>query len=299
MIRPLIAQLLRDHYDRSSNTWSIQWNTHAEDSPGRIQALVFSRNGTVWVGTRENGLRQYRIVDDQWLFVKEGLPYEDIRRILEATTGRLWVGTGGNGLFISDNGGLTWQKVTIEEGFSDDTVVYEMYEDSRNHIWIGAAGALYRYAPETEEWSIYTSGSPRYNSMTGEWTKTSKEQAVLSRSTIQSISEGEDGILWFATLGEQGVERYDPIENQWTTFTTEDGLINNKVSAIAVDRENRVWMGTAKGMSRYDTTSGEWQSFTQAQGYTSFFYTWDILVDSQGNLWAAVPGRGIYYYEMR
>ena len=36
------------------------------------------------------------------------------------------------------------------------------------------------------------------------------------------------------------------------TFTTKDGLADDRVTAIAQDREGHLWFGTSGGASRYD-----------------------------------------------
>ena len=38
---------------------------------------------------------------------------------------------------------------------------------------------------------------------------------------------------------------------RWTTYTTEDGLADNIVTAILEDREGNLWFGTPGGVTRY------------------------------------------------
>lgn len=42
----------------------------------------------------------------------------------------------------------------------------------------------------------------------------------------------------------------DSQEIQWTTYTTLDGLLDNEVLSIAIDKEANKWFGTDKGVSK-------------------------------------------------
>jgi streptogramin lyase len=90
-----------------------------------------------------------------------------------------------------------------------------------------------------------------------------------------SIAVSADGTAWFGfSIGaaefnskcgsrtdyaeEQGVDRYDG--KTWTHFTTEDGLIDNKICAIIIDANDNVWFGSFdKGVSRFDGNT--WTSY--------------------------------------
>ena len=51
--------------------------------------------------------------------------------------------------------------------------------------------------------------------------------------------------MWFGTSG--GLSRYDG--QNWTTYTTEDGLVDNYVESIAQDWEGDLWMVAWDGVS--------------------------------------------------
>lgn len=69
----------------------------------------------------------------------------------------------------------------------------------------------------------------------------------------------------------------------WTTFTTKDGLANNKVVAICEDREGTLWFGTnGGGVSRF--RDGVWTTFTVDSGLVTN-YVEAIYEASDGSLW--------------
>jgi len=91
---------------------------------------------------------------------------------------------------------------------------------------------------------------------------------------VSSIAVAEDGTAWFGfsiasfleypcgsrsdVRDEQGVYRYDG--KTWTHFTTDDGLVDNKICAIALDADGNAWFGSFdKGVSRFDGHT--WESY--------------------------------------
>ena len=68
-----------------------------------------------------------------------------------------------------------------------------------------------------------------------------------------------------------------------TNFTTGDGLAGNTVTAIAVDFDGTLWIGTwGGGVSRYDGL--KFTSYTSNDGLSSNF-VYSIAVDSRNSKW--------------
>ncbi|MFT5184673.1 MAG: ligand-binding sensor domain-containing protein [Flavobacteriales bacterium] len=69
----------------------------------------------------------------------------------------------------------------------------------------------------------------------------------------------------------------------FTSYTEEDGLVNNTVLCVDVDENDDVWFGTQEGISFFD--GSDWTNYTSDDGLV-FNTVWGILMDSQGILWA-------------
>lgn len=99
---------------------------------------------------------------------------------------------------------------------------------------------------------------------------------------VYSICIAPDGTQWFGT--DQGAARhtgYITMEN-WTVYNKENGLIDNFVQAIAVDKKGDVWFGTKSGIS---VLSGKtWKSYTIQDGLNSNNIQC-IIVDKNGVVW--------------
>ena len=116
----------------------------------------------------------------------------------------------------------------------------------------------------------------------------------LPSDTVYSISISADGTQWFGTnAGAARHTGYNTLDN-WTVFTTEDGLIHNKVQAIMVDMMGIVWFGTPEGLSYYFPPT--MRNITIEQGLSSNNILC-IAVDHDGVLWLGTEN-GITSYDL-
>jgi len=104
----------------------------------------------------------------------------------------------------------------------------------------------------------------------------------IPSDNVNTICITPDGTQWFGT--DKGVARHTgniTMEN-WLALNEEDGLVNNFVQAIAVDRRGRVWIGTKGGVSVFYENSIT--SITEEDGLTSNNVL-SISVDKEGVVW--------------
>jgi ligand-binding sensor domain-containing protein len=105
---------------------------------------------------------------------------------------------------------------------------------------------------------------------------------ILPSDKIYSIFIASDGAKWFGT--DQGIARHignNTLEN-WTVFTTDEGLVNNFVQAITADKKGNLWFGTKGGVSVYNGSA--WTSYTINDGLNSNNILC-IAVDKDGVVW--------------
>jgi ligand-binding sensor domain-containing protein len=100
---------------------------------------------------------------------------------------------------------------------------------------------------------------------------------------VRSLTvEPARGALWVGTSG--GVHEIDlATRGLRNTFTRADGLANEYVFAIGIDRDGYKWFGTnAGGVSRY--RDGEWQVYFPLHGLADYWiYSFDQQAD--GSYW--------------
>jgi ligand-binding sensor domain-containing protein len=117
---------------------------------------------------------------------------------------------------------------------------------------------------------------------------------ILPSDKIYSVFIGSDNTQWFGT--DQGLARHtgsNTLEN-WTVFTTGDGLLDNFVQAIAADNLGNIWIGTKKGASMFDGSI--WWSITKEDGLSSDNVI-SIASDKNGVVWIGTDD-GISSYNM-
>jgi ligand-binding sensor domain-containing protein len=105
---------------------------------------------------------------------------------------------------------------------------------------------------------------------------------LLPSDKIYSIFVDAKNTQWFGT--DLGVARHtgpNTMEN-WTVFTTSDGIPDNFVQAISGDKEGNIWIGTRKGASEFD--GSVWFTISKEEGLNSNNVLC-ITVDANGTLW--------------
>jgi ligand-binding sensor domain-containing protein len=115
----------------------------------------------------------------------------------------------------------------------------------------------------------------------------------LPSDNIQSIFIAPDGTKWFGT--EEGIAKHtgkNTLDN-WTVYTTDDGLVDNFVQAICGDTKGNIWFGTKAGISVFNGSS--WISYTTDKGLASNNIL-SIATDQDGIVWIGTDA-GITSYE--
>ena len=78
------------------------------------------------------------------------------------------------------------------------------------------------------------------------------------------------------------------------THTTADGLADNYIRDIAVDRLGSTWIATARGLSRVG--NGGWTTYTTADGMPDND-VWSLGVDSGNHLWLSGYWTGVTEFD--
>lgn len=119
----------------------------------------------------------------------------------------------------------------------------------------------------------------------------------LSSSTIKIILQDSNNFIWFGT--KNGLNRYDGY--RIVSYNCYDSIAqrgNNNIGALYEDIDGKLWVGTDRGIYVYDPVS---ETFTYKnsktpQGEEADNWVQDIYGDGRGNVWALLPGRGVYRF---
>jgi signal transduction histidine kinase/CheY-like chemotaxis protein len=86
---------------------------------------------------------------------------------------------------------------------------------------------------------------------------------------VRSLAFDKKGNLWIGTNG-GGLNRYNKSTNNFTHFTTENGLPNNAVYTILCDNSGMLWLGTNHGLCRFNPEDYSCKNFTMKDGLQSY-----------------------------
>ena len=163
-------------------------------------ALLFSRSGTLWIGTRGNGLLEY---GDRLLKTwsqADGLPSNDVLSLFEDSKGRLWVGTSSGLARLFDG------RLAPCEGFSLALAVTQLAEDNNGNLWAGCARGLYLLREPAK--AVLSADSKTSISPMEISRSEGMANLEFSGSVQPSCLKTRDGNLWFSTS--KGILVMDP-----------------------------------------------------------------------------------------
>jgi diguanylate cyclase (GGDEF)-like protein len=282
-----------------------------------IRAAFCDREGTIWVGTNENGLYHLTRQFLTTYSTRDGLLGDIVYPILEDHTGAIWVGGGGGmsrfmdgkftGYLLSKSRKAQYKVVSSAppERYPGEGA-QSFYEDREGGLWFGIEKGLllFKDGRLTDRSDLAKNANPAaiLQDRAGNfWFGTGKglfrEQA--GKSTLYTTREGlpddsvaviyEDqrGTLWIGTRG--GLARLEG--ERFIPLTTKEGLAGNRIRSLYEDREGILWIGTFdSGLSRLQ--DGRFTNYTVQTGlFNNGVFA--ILEDQRDNFWISC-NRGIY-----
>lgn len=251
-----------------------------------VQRVSGDRQGRLWISLGANsGVAVYDMRDGS-VSANPGHPFSaasatpyTTQCIIQASDGKMYVGTYDGGLYIISSDGKTMEHHTRSNTpwLAGDRVS-AIYEDSSGRMWFGALPGLTVLMPD----GTYC----RFDSLF--------EEGI----SVNSIVEGADGCIWVGSknLGVVRIDGYGTRPSAYSvkTYNPSGASLNSTaVTVLYCDISGRVWAGTSgAGLSLYDYTE---------DSFTPVHVKWNlpgdvissILGDSASNLWIG-SNMGLY-----
>jgi ligand-binding sensor domain-containing protein/signal transduction histidine kinase len=185
--------------------------------PGTVISVAVTRDGKVWMGTRDDGL--FRMDDGHFTNVSQGLTDKKINVLLPAVNGELWIGTDTGVQFFNRS-----ERNTPHLPSSIGRLqILAMALDRDGNIWVGTDHGLFRITPAGAVSLEQLSQKPG--------------------SEVTAIFQDRDGDIWFG--GPSGIERLR--DGMFTTYSTSDGLPSESSGPVYVDPTGRTWFAPLAG----------------------------------------------------
>lgn len=237
-------------------------------STNYIRSLLKCRDNAIWIGTNDRGLIRLTTLNGDTSMEFFGhkaqgkynaLYNNTVRSLLQDHAGYIWAATN-HGLyrFHPDSMSHTFTTFLHEShnpGSISHNMIYSVFEDKNNTIWLGTYNGLNKYNRETGMFTVYkhTAGDP----------------ASLSTNRVFGISQDNRGILWIGTMG-GGLNKMDPITGKFSHYVHTHGLVNNVVYDIIPDEMGHLWLSTNRGLSRFDPKDEQFVSFDISDGIQGY-----------------------------
>ncbi len=210
---------------------------------------------------------------------------------------------------------IRFDRVSLEQGLSQSTVM-RILQDRRGYIWLttedglnrydGIAVKVYRHDPSDDAslpasfvwdvdedaagdlWIATTSGLAKWQRTTDSMIR----QESLAGRHIRALRYAPSGNVLYIGTRDAGLFRLDITTGKTTRFSHDaaqpSSLADDRIYALTLDRQGRLWVGTDGGLDRLDPGAGGFVHFgSDAANPRSLSdaRVRAILEDNSGTLW--------------
>ncbi|MGI9324242.1 MAG: two-component regulator propeller domain-containing protein, partial [Pseudomonadales bacterium] len=243
-----------------------------------IARLHQDSDGVLWIAT-DKGIERWNYLSDTFRYLGQAHSEQRVSAVTECPDGQLWIGTRSKGIaqVARDSGALKFVPAHARK-------VRALLCDSGGTLWVGTADAgLQRLAPGTDTQSATLV----------------PVTAALGHQKISTLASDPSGTLWAGTpdKGLLALDRDAQGTLQLRLFHADSqsrsSLDSNQVTALFIDADQQLWVGTGNGqISLFDADSEEFSAYSlnSDRGQRA---PADLLQSKNGDLWIATSGSGL------
>ena len=245
------------------------WGTDVGLPQNTVSAMVQTRDGYIWLGTRE-GLTRFDGVRFTVLGLSDGLQSVDVQTLLEDRKGTLWIGTSGGGLSRLVDGQI--ENVTLPQRSLAGDNVQSLAEDAEGRLWIGTRAGL----------AIYQDGV----------FVTNQAVEITERVPVTAMMRDRSGSMWIATSA-LGLMQFDG--QQVVESRGPPGSERIAAYCLLQDQKGNIWASIGNGTVLYHYAD-EWHRYGQTNGLP-FEYITCMAEEADGTIWAGSLDHGLYRFQ--
>lgn len=268
-----------------------------------VTAMIVARDGSLWAGTFDGGLYQWR----NGKVIRRVEKGASVFAILQDSSGRIWASTR-NGVMRSQGAGFEFVPGL---GRPPDTAWNVLANGNHGAVWIVTNDGLFRCRDDVVA-RVAGSGSSSgkilavHGESNGEIevgtskglfhiAESSNSAELLQQNGVSgpvvAILRDRDGSLWAGTWG-SGL--YRVARQQVHSWSSHDGLPDDFIRTLYEDIEGDVWIGTRSGgLSRWKDPI--LVPFGIPEGLRSDFAA-TVAQDPRGDLWLGTWRGGLYRF---
>lgn len=190
-------------------------------SNNHVRSIIQDNGGNMWFGTSGGGVCHYFGKQFTTFDKSSGLGGNYIYSIFRDSRQRLWVGTSQKGLTVMEHSRFT--TYDSRSGFTD-VKVKAITEGNDGWLYFG-----------TEGQGLYCYDGTQFRSI-----------PQLEDLYVKAFTKDQNGDIWIASAG-SGIVRITPngtLRPVIIKYLTGSGLLQNRITCLYTDPENRIWYGT-------------------------------------------------------
>lgn len=252
-----------------------------------IEAMLFSRNGDLWVGGNKGLFR--RKAGKQSFEQEQGV---DVKSIIEDNRGNIWIGTWEQGLLRYDPNN---QKYYTYLGLNPKNSSHVLFQDEASNIWIGTwrHGLVKLENPyDMEHFSFRT-----YMHREGD------EHSLLDNIIYTIAQDRTSKKIWIGSRSGISIMEDEQANGYFTNFKPENrqyALPFNEVNSLMCSNDGLMWVGmlgggvctvnTGKSCFNYD-------SLECMREYCPTSSVRSVFQSDNGLIWMGIMGYGLVCYD--
>ncbi len=222
-----------------------------------VTRVMEDREGDLWVGTTTGLFRLERKRIKVYSRL-DGLRSDNTLGVTKGADGTIWVSTAEGMSRIRDG---QVENLPLPEGSENWKRIGVLLADQQDALWVGWPGPdLVRF--QAGKWQMYRA-----------------PQRIANSGELGAIYEDRKGRIWMGT----GNDVFYKEGNQWTVFSTTNGLSHRDVRVIYQDRRGDLWFGTFGGGLNH-LQDGKFTAYQTSRGERNN-RAWWIHEDADGVFW--------------
>ncbi len=290
------------HYN--SQTGRHNWFDASQlNLPSNRFLSIISDQDHIYLGLQDGGVFRFKIIESQSIklvkapFVadadhKEALTERSVPSLFFDRAGNLWVGTSGDGVFLSAKPRYNFENfqqfdfLPIDE-LKKNVRFYGLIEDVNGNLFIGTDGhGIFKF--------------DKGNTFANHYTMNGRAGSITDNAILYAYRDHRDRI-WFGTYN-GGLLLYQPTTDNFKAYRfnpKEEGFLGgNDVRVIFEDSKRQLWIGTnGGGLNKLNEATGKFTRFLQTNSNIPSNDIRAIAEDTQGHLIIGTYGAGITFFD--
>lgn len=198
---------------------------------------------------------------------------DDFIQSFTDSRGRVWVGTFRKGIYLKDGDKVShFMQEDVPNKDIDYNIVRDFAEDHQHQIWVCYHGGVGRFDEQAKrifplQNKLFV-GNTNINSIIFDrqhrlWAATNKGLIVGNQLKLKAVCKAlaidKQGWIWVGTMN--GVYVFDIQNGKTYRYGKEEGMTNEMIQDLVVDKLDEVWVTTANGLCRIRRTRSSEQPF--------------------------------------